>query len=394
MPDAAPPPPAGVPAAARPAPPEPVPAPAPPDAAAPPSPPARPVRRTWPVNLLVRGMVVAVAIALVALFSTQWDRWVGDRSRQTTDDAYVRGDITPLSAKVEGYVRHVDVGDYQEVKAGDKLVEIEDDDYRARVAEAEAALAGAEAAVANLKSRKAAQRAVIAEADSAIVATRADLDRARQEVARQSALLAATYATPQRVEQVVADEKRLAATLVRNQAQLDAQHRQMAVLDTQELQLRADAKAKRALLDLARINLGYTVITAPVAGEVGERGVREGQYVRAGTQVIAVVPLDTVWVVANYKETQLTRVAVGQKAEIRVDTFPGVVVGARVEAIAPASGSQFSLLPPDNATGNFTKVVQRIPVKLRLDPGNPLMGKLRPGMSVIATILTDSKPSR
>src|SRR6202008_2149922 len=141
-----------------------------------------------------------------------------------------------------------------------------------------------------------------------------------------------------------------------------------------------------------KINLGYTRITAPVGGVVSERGVRAGQYVHAGTQVISVVPLDNVWVLANYKETQLTRVALGQRAEIRVDTFPGVVVGATVDSISPASGAQFSLLPPDNPTGNFTKVVQRIPVKLRLGADNPLAGKLRPGMSVVATILTDTTP--
>jgi len=150
-------------------------------------------------------------------------------------------------------------------------------------------------------------------------------------------------------------------------------------------------KQAEAKLDLAKINLGYTRITAPAGGEVSERDVRAGQYVHAGSQVITVVP-DNVWVVANYKETQLTHVAIGQRAEIRVDTFPGIVINAIVDSIAPASGAQFSLLPPDNATGNFTKVVQRIPVKLRISPDNPLAGKLRPGMSVVATILTDTTP--
>jgi membrane fusion protein (multidrug efflux system) len=164
------------------------------------------------------------------------------------------------------------------------------------------------------------------------------------------------------------------------------------VLDTQEAQLRADVKAKQAALDVAKINLGYTRILAPVDGMVSERSVRDGQYVHAGSQVISVVPLDNVWVLANYKETQLTHVAIGQRAEIRVDTFPGIVITAMVASIAPGNGAQFSLLPPDNATGNFTKVVQRIPVKLRIAPNNPLAGKLRPGMSVIATILTDATP--
>ncbi len=349
-------------------------------------------RRPWSGITLVRLAVLIAAGVVVVLFATQWDRWVGLAVRQVTDDAYVRGDITPLSAQIEGYVRQVPVDDFQRVKAGDLLIEIEADDYRARVAQAEADLLGAQAAIENLKARKEAQHAQVAEAEDAIKATQADVERTRLEDARQRTLLATTFGTRQQVEQADAAAQRFAATLARDQAELDAQRRQLAVLDTQETQLRADAKAKQAALDLAKINLGYTRITAPVGGEVSERDVREGQYVHAGSQVITVVPLDNVWVVANYKETQLTHVAIGQRAEIRVDTFPGIVINAMVDSIAPASGAQFSLLPPDNATGNFTKVVQRIPVKLRISPDNPLAGKLRPGMSVIATILTDTTP--
>jgi membrane fusion protein (multidrug efflux system) len=361
---------------------------------APPAAASRPPRtrqRLWAVA--VRLVVLIAAGAVVVLFTTQWDRWVGISARQVTDDAYIRGDVTPLSAHVDGYVRHVPVGDFQQVQKGDLLVEIDNADYQARVAQAEAALLGAEAAIENIKTRKSMQKAQVAEAESAIAATNADVERTKEEAARQRTLLATTFGTQQKVEQANADEKRFAATLASNRAALDAQHRDLAVLDTQEASLRADYKAKAAELDLAKINLGYTRITAPVAGEVSERGVRDGQYVHAGTQVTSVVPLDNVWAVANYKETQLTHVAIGQRAEIRVDTFPGIVVNAHVDSIAPASGAQFSLLPPDNATGNFTKVVQRIPVKLRLDPDNPLKGQLRPGMSVVATILTDSTPA-
>jgi membrane fusion protein (multidrug efflux system) len=348
--------------------------------------------RAWFGSTVVRLAVLLAAGVIVVLFTTQWNRWVGLSVRQVTDDAYVRGDITPLSAQVEGYVRHVPVNDFQRVKQGELLVEIEDDNYRARVAQAEADLLGAQAAIENLKAQKAAQHSQVAEAEGAINATQADVERTRLEASRQRTLLATTFGTRQKVEQADAEAQRFAATLARNQAALDAQRRQLAVLDTQESQLRAEAKAKQAMLDLAKINLGYTRIVAPVDGMVSERGVRDGQYVHAGTQLIAVVPLDNVWAVANYKETQLTHVAIGQQAEIRVDTFPGVVVKAMVDSIAPASGAQFSLLPPDNATGNFTKVVQRIPVKLRIGPDNPLAGKLRPGMSVIATILTDTTP--
>ena len=359
------------------------------------APPDMPRARRWPWSgiTMVRLAVLLAAGVIVVLVATQWDRWVGLAVRQVTDDAYVRGDITPLSAQVEGYARHVPVNDFQRVKQGELLVEIEDDNYRARVAQAEADLLGAQAAIENLKAQKAAQHSQVAEAEGAINATQADVERTRLEAARQRTLLATTFGTRQKVEQADAEAQRFAATLARNQAALDAQRRQLAVLDTQESQLRAEAKAKQAMLDLAKINLGYTRIVAPVDGMLSERGVRDGQYVHAGTQLISVVPLDNVWVVGNYKETQLTHVAIGQQAEIRVDTFPGVVVNATVDSIAPASGAQFSLLPPDNATGNFTKVVQRIPVKLRIGPDNPLAGKLRAGMSVTATILTDTTPA-
>ena len=366
----------------------------PPVAAAPLAPPiAQPVpRRRGLVDALVRLAVLGVAGALVVLFATQWDRWVGDSVRQKTDDAYVQGDLTPLSAQVDGYAVQVPVDDFQYVKKGDLLIQIEDDDYKARVAQAEADVAGAEAAIENIKARKAAQHAQITEAQAAIDGTQAELERAKLEDARQRKLLETTFGTQQRVEQTDAAEKQLVATLASNQAALEDQQRQMAVLDTQESQLRATAKAKQAALDLAKIDLEHTRITAPVDGEVSERGVFVGQYVHTGTQVISVVPLKNVWVVANYKETQLTHVVIGQGAEVRVDTFPGVVLKAKVDSIAPASGAQFSLLPPDNATGNFTKVVQRIPVKLRFDPDNPLAGRLRPGMSVETTILTDTTP--
>ena len=223
-------------------------------------------RRPWFGPSLVRLAVLLAAGVIVILFTTQWNRWVGLSVRQVTDDAYVRGDITPLSAQVPGYVRRVLVDDFQRVKQGELLVEIEDDDYRARVAQAEADLLGAGAAIENLKAQKAAQHAQVAEAEGAIAATQADVERTRLEAARQRTLLATTFGTRQKVEQADAEAQRFAATLARNQAALDAQRRQLAVLDTQESQLRADVKAKQAMLDLAKINLGYTRIVAPVDG--------------------------------------------------------------------------------------------------------------------------------
>jgi membrane fusion protein, multidrug efflux system len=354
-------------------------------------PPAREVahhRFPWR-GTAIRLFILLLAGGLVAVVAMQWDWWVGSARWQTTDDAYLTADLTPLAAKVPGYVRRVVVNDFQKVKAGDLLVEIVDDDYRAQVAQAEGNVASAQATAETITQQKLLQIASIAEAQATIRASEADLTRYHLETVRQEALLATGIAgTHQIVEQAVDNEQRSAATVAVNQSKLTQQVQQLSVLDSQEKQARAAVAVQQAALDLARINLGYTRIVAPVDGMVGQRQVQDGQYLSAGTQVISIVPLPHVWVIANYKETQMTRVRIGQPARVTVDTFPGTVLHGHVDSWSPASGAQFSLLPPDNATGNFTKVVQRIPVKIVLDPDPALDDLLRPGMSVIPTIDT------
>ena len=337
--------------------------------------------------LVIPIAVLLLAVGIVVLITTRWNSWVGGRSTQSTDDAYVRADVTPLSTKISGIVSVVAVEDYQQVKAGDLLVQIKDDDFRAQVEQAEAGVLAAQAALENNHRQKELQASKIAQAQANINAARADVERTRLERLREEALEKTGSSTHQKLEQAVADEERLRATLISRQAELDTQRRQVAVLDAQENQLKADMSAKEAAVKLARINLDYTRIVAPTDGIVGERKVRAGQLVSPGTQVISLVG-QTVWVVANYKETQLRNVRAGDKADVIVDGVPGVVFNGRVETVSPASGSQFSLLPPDNATGNFTKIAQRIPVKIVLDPKQALTERLRPGMSVIATIKT------
>jgi membrane fusion protein, multidrug efflux system len=338
---------------------------------------------------IVRLFILFMAGGLLVLVAQEWNFWVGSAVQQTTDDAYLQADLTPLAAKSPGYVRSVPVGDFQRVKAGDLLIEIVDDDYRAQLEQAQANVAAARAAIENIDRQKLLQQALIKQAEATIRASEADLTRYHLEAVRQQKLLATSNAgTPQLTEQAVANEKRTEATLELNRAQLDQQRQQLNVLDSQRMQALATLKAQEAARDLAAINLGYTRITAPVDGMVGQRQVRPGQYVSIGTQVIALVPLPNVWVVANYKEIQMTRIRLGQPARATVDAFPGVVLHGHVDSWSPASGAQFSLLPPDNATGNFTKVVQRIPVKIVLDPDPAVDELLRPGMSVIATVDT------
>ena len=350
---------------------------------------AAPRRTFLSLATAIRLFVLFLIGALIVFVYYEWDYWIGWASEQTTDDAYLQSDLTPLAAHMPGYVTRVLVHDYEKVKAGQLLIQIDDRDYRAQLAQAQGAVNSAEAALTIIAQQKTLQAALIAQAQASIDGSKADVTRYHLETIRQKALLASRIAgTQQIVEQAVDNERKADATLALNQAQLQQQEQQINVLNSQEAQARATLEAQNAARDLAAINLGYTRITSPVDGMVGLRLVQDGQYLSVGTQVISVVPLPHVWVLANYKETQMTRVRVGQPATVTVDSFPGVVLHGHVQSWAPASGAQFSLLPPDNATGNFTKVVQRITVKILLDPNRAVDDLLRPGMSVIPTIDT------
>ena len=359
-------------------------------------------------------LVVLLALAVLVTLTWNWNSWEGGHVEQVTDDAYVRGDVTPLSTKVAGIVRTVAVSDYQQVHKGELLVELEDSDYQAQMAQASAGVEAARAAIDNNLRQRQLQdaridralaeidqaKAQIAAAQAGKDAVEAELVRARSERKRQEGLYQTHSTTQQKLEQAVADEEGLAGQFASRDADLaqartglrsselaaEAERRQKIVLESQEMQLAADLHAKEATMVVAQVNLGYTKIFAPGDGNVGERQVRPGQLVSPGTQVIPFVDRAR-WVQANYKETQLTNVKVGDLAEIRIDQFPGQVFDGRVIEIAPASGSQFALLPPDNATGNYTKVVQRIPVKIAIDDPE-LANKLRPGLSVTAAVRT------
>jgi membrane fusion protein (multidrug efflux system) len=359
-------------------------------------------------------VVVLLAALVVFTITWNWNSWEGGRIEQVTDDAYVRGDIAPLSTKVPGLVREVKVSDYQQVHQGDLLVALEDDDYKAQVAQATAAVEAAKAAIENNLRQRQLQdsrieralaavdqaNAEIAAAQAGEEAVQADVVRTQAERTRQEGLLQTRASTQQKVEQAVADEQRFAAQYTSREADLEqaktqlhsselgveVEKRSKAVLESQDTQLLADLHAKEAALTGAQVNLGYTKIVAPADGTVGERQVRPGQLVSPGTQVIPFVN-KIKWVQANYRETQLTNMKIGDPVEVRIDKYPGKVFHGKVLEIAPASGSQFALLPPDNATGNFTKVVQRIPVKIAFDDSG-VAASLQPGLSVIATVRT------
>jgi len=368
--------------------------------------------------MIVPVVVLVVAAALLFTIKGCWTSWEGGHAEQRTDDAYVRADLTPLSTRISGTVRKMEVGDYQAVQPGQLLVQLEDQDYAAGLAEAKAALAGAQAQMEDNHAAKGIQDVTVqnaetgvAQAEAAVNAAKAgvsavqpDVEHTELELKRQQALLSSKATTHQELEGAVANADRYRGLLASRQADLDraqaslnssravleAQKRQRAALDTKDAVYRADIQAKKAAIIVSEVNLGYTRIVSPAAGAVSERHVQEGQLVAPGMQVVDLVRGD-VWIQANFKETQLTNMQQGDVADITIDTFPGVVLHGKVAEISPASGSQFALLPPDNATGNFTKVVQRIPVKIVLDPGHPLQGRLRPGFSAEVTIHTSGK---
>jgi membrane fusion protein (multidrug efflux system) len=333
---------------------------------------------------------VLAAFAFIALATLRWDEWVGSAIVQTTDDAYVRAETTRLSSRVAGEILTVAVNDYQRVNAGDLLVQIDPADYRAQVDQAEASVAAAQAALDNLNNQVELQYATIAQAEAQQVSAAAQEVETRQEQERQQSLSQTEAGTRQRFEQATAAYAKAQADVRASRAVIAAQRHQLEVLSGTKKQRAADVLGAQAALAAARLKLGYTRIVAPFDGVVGERQVQPGDYVNIGSNLIYVVPLPNVYVIANYKETQLTRVKPGQSADIAVDSFPGERLHGRVERISPASGSQFALLPPDNATGNFTKVVQRIPVRIELDKGQPMLERLLPGMSVVARIHTDT----
>ncbi|WP_433971506.1 HlyD family secretion protein [Tunturiibacter lichenicola] len=351
-------------------------------------------------------VVLGIAVALFLLIRSPWRDEVG-AGVQKTDDAYVRADQTPLSTRISGTVRRVSANDYQAVKAGQLLVELDDDDYQAIVREAEAALEAAKAEYSgNQDAKRAADanvaaaeagiaqaQAVVAAAHAGIAATQANVDQAESEFARQQALLNNKAATKQQFEQTQAarlsvvaalqghqaDLARAQATAASSQAALAGARQQRSALNAKDAGLLAQIAAKKAAITVAQVNLSYTKIFAPSDGSVGEFRVHPGQLVGAGFQVVDLVQ-SGVWIQANYRETQLGHVRRGDSVDVRIDALPSIAFHGHVEDVSPASGSQFALLPPDNATGNYTKVVQRIPVKIVLDQ-NSAMEQLRPGFS-------------
>ncbi|QEH78158.1 HlyD family secretion protein [Sphingomonas sp. C8-2] len=336
-------------------------------------------------SVTIAIVAIAVVAILAVLYAWQLPPFAGFSER--TDNAYVRGRVTIISPQVSGYVTSVPVQDFAEVKAGQILATIDDRIYRARVAQAEANLAAQQASLANSTQAQRSREVATASQDAAIANARAQLVRAEADMRRADALIADGSISARERDQT-------RAALLAAQAGV-RQAEAARAIGTQDVRtvlvgrggLTAAVEGARAQLRLARIDLDNTVIRAPVAGQLSEIGVRSGAFVTAGTQLMFLVPHD-VWVVANFKEAQTRDMRVGQGASFKVDALGGAKLTGHVENIAPAAGSEFAVLKPDNATGNFVKVAQRISVRIRMDPGQVLARRLRPGMSVEAKIHT------
>ena len=344
----------------------------------------------------VRKLLMTGA-AIAALAGSAWygfDYWTVGQYLVSTDDAYVQADNTTVAPKVSGYLHQVLVGDNERVKAGQVLARIDDRDFKVALDQAKADVAAAEASIASKQAQLDVQQTVIAAAKATIDVDTAAKTFANQENKRYTDLAATGFGSVQNAQQAQSRNAGAEAAILRDTANLASAERQVDLLKAEIAQAVAASARASALQRQAELNLGYTTIVAPIDGVVGNRSLRVGQFVQAGTQLMSVVPVEGAYVVANYKETQLTDVHEGQAVDIAIDMFPGKVVRGHVDSIAPASGQEFALLPPDNATGNFTKVVQRIPVRIALDAADNPQIELRPGMSVIPTIATRSLVAR
>jgi membrane fusion protein (multidrug efflux system) len=333
----------------------------------------------------VLGLAVVAGLGVGA--RAAHDYWTVGRFQQSTDDAYVRADYTTVAPRISGYVTEVLVQDNETVEAGQVLARIDDRDYKAALDQAEAEVATADATLRNLDAQIAQQRSMVDQGMAEIAAGKATLAFAKADNTRYDDLKRSGYGSVQRAQQAETAMRERMAELRKSRAVLIGAQRRIEVLESEQVRATAQRERSLAMRRQAELNLSYTAITAAVGGTIGARSLRVGQYVQAGTPMMAVVPLQAVYVVANYKETQLTNVRAGQPVIVEVDSFPGVPLHGHVDSLAPASGHEFSLLPPDNATGNFTKIVQRLPVKISIHDG-VLVGNLRPGMSVRTIIDT------
>jgi membrane fusion protein (multidrug efflux system) len=348
------------------------------------SPTRRPGRRTV---LVVLGIVVLV---LAGIWLARW--WTVGRFIESTDDAYLQADSVTVAPKVSGYVTDVYVGDNATVKAGDPLVRLDTRQYQVALDQAQATIAARAADIQRAQADILQQHANIEQAKAQQQVARVSAQHARDEVQRYAPLAATGAETSERLSELTSTRDQALATLAANGAAVDAAKTQIAATTAQIAQARAQLDAAEASARQARLDLQDTVVRSALAGKVGDRSVRVGQYVQPGTRMLSVVPVESTYLTANFKETQVGQMRIGQPVILHVDALPGTDLHGVVDSFAPGTGAQFALLPPENATGNFTKIVQRIAVRIRIDTGPETRSVLLPGLSVTADV--DTRSSR
>jgi membrane fusion protein, multidrug efflux system len=345
----------------------------------------RHIRFNRRLALALLGLMAAGGVAWYG-----WNWWQVGRFVETTDDAYVGGNVTTLSPHVAGFVNKILVGDNQFVRAGQLLIELDDRDYQANLAHAEAVVQHQTAGLANLHAKYALQQSMIDQAQGDLAAKEAEAGYARADAARYHALAVTTFGSLQNDQKASAADRKAEATVRSGQAGLDAAKQQLAVIDTEIAETKASLAQAQADLGMAQLDLGYTKIRAPIDGYIGDRGAQIGAYATVGTALLSIVPARGLWVDANFKEDELARMRAGQKATIVADVLPDRKFEGRVLSLAPATGAVFSVIPPENATGNFTKIVQRVPVRIAVADGDGTLGVLRPGLSTTVSVDTRS----
>lgn len=344
-----------------------------------------PPKRGYVKRAVIAVFLLVAGVGLVKLAHTWWT--VG-RFVESTDDAYVGGDVTVIAPKVAGFISKLAVVDNQQVHARDLLLKLDDRDYVAALAKAEAAVSIQKAALTNLDATRHLQEAVVAQAQATITAAEAEIVRTRDDQARFTKLLLDAAVSVQESQRADAEFKEAVALGEKSRAALTAAQRQVVVIDSQIQQVQAALKQADAERELARLNLSYTELRAPIDGTVGNRSAQIGAYATAGSQLLSIVPARGLWIDANFKESQLARIRPGFPVIVEVDSIPGRKFHGVIASLAPATGAQFSVLPPENATGNFTKIVQRVAVRILLDDEDEARGQLRPGLSVLAKVNT------
>ena len=332
-----------------------------------------------------RLVLPVLALLLVGAGAGGWYWWTELRFLETTDNAYIDGDLAIVSPRIAGYVAAVEAAENRPVRRGDLLLRLDDRDLRARVEEAAASLRSKEAAIVSAESQRKVQATRVREAGASLASAAAQATWAQSDFDRYSRLIERRSASQQTLDQARAQADRARAEVAAAEAALEAARDQIAVIDAERATADAERAIAQATLELARIDLEHATLRAPIDGVIGNKRVQLGDYLKVGQQLMTIVPLEDLHVEANFKETQLGGMQVGGTVRLEIDAYPETPLTGTIESLAPASGSTFSLLPPENATGNFTKVVQRVPVRIALPRPNPLLGLLRPGLSVVVT---------